>query len=82
MMGVSSMASVLNVMIQLTNGTTTFARSWPALITSFAMLSSMLVWPTLSRRYNKRKKHKAKNNNDYDRCEYTKNICYFFKIKE
>ena len=56
MMGVSSMASVLNVMIQLTNGTTTFARSWPALITSFAMLSSMLVWPTLSRRYNKRKR--------------------------
>ena len=59
-MGVMALVMLLNTANRLYLGETTIEQSWPSLITSGAMLVSMLVWPLLTKRYNKKQKEKQK----------------------
>jgi len=52
-MGMISFINVVNVMTRIASGETTFARSWAQILTAFAMLSSMILWPLISRKYSK-----------------------------
>lgn len=54
-MGVISISSFINVLSRILNGKTTIQDSWPMLLMSISMLISMLVWPTLTKRYQKKK---------------------------
>ena len=59
-MGMMSGMTLLSTITNISNGKTTFGESWPQLITASAMLVSMILWPTLTRRYNKKQKEKKK----------------------
>ena len=59
-MGVMGISNFLRVVIRLAEGEATIKNSWPQLITSVAMIISMIVWPTLTKRYNKKLKKKKK----------------------
>ena len=52
-MGMISFVNIANVFTRLFSGETTLAKSWPQLLTAFAMLSSMILWPLISRKYSK-----------------------------
>ena len=52
-MGIVSMVTLYNSVSGLLNGTKTLAQSMPTLITSGAMLLSSLLWPNLTRKYQK-----------------------------
>ena len=56
MMGISSLTTGVVSIVNIANGTTTLAQSWPSLLTTAAMLTCMLIIPTLSRMYTKHKK--------------------------
>ena len=58
-MGIVSFVSLANAIVKLVNGTSTFSKSWPTLITSCAMLLTMLLWPNLTKRYQKAKAKRA-----------------------
>ena len=60
-MGATSALTMINVLMQISNGTATWGNSWPQLATSFAMIMSMFLWPLLIKRYNK----KSKEENEY-----------------
>lgn len=53
-MGIMSFVMVVNVIVKIRSGETTLDRSWPQLVTSGAMLMSMLLWPMVIRWYNKK----------------------------
>lgn len=59
-MGIMAIVMLLNTVNRLYLGETTIEQSWPSLVTSAAMLVSMLVWPLLTKRYNKKQKEKQK----------------------
>ncbi len=52
-MAASSCMNLLNTMNKITNGETTFDKSWPQLFTCIIMLISSLVWPKLTKLYTK-----------------------------
>ena len=54
-MGIISFVSIINTIIRILNKQTTFASSWTTFITSGVMLMAMLLWPMLTRRYQKKK---------------------------
>ncbi len=60
-MGIMAGTMLLNTISRIYSKQTTVADSWPSLVTSGAMLISMLVWPLVTQWYNRRmkKKHKA-----------------------
>ena len=53
-MGVISMVTFVNTVAKVLNGSSTLGQSWPQLLTAGAMLATMLVWPNLTRKYNKK----------------------------
>ena len=55
-MGIMSLVILLNTANKIYIGDTTFAQSWPSLVTAGAMLISMILWPVLTRRYTKKQK--------------------------
>ena len=57
-MGIVSMVMVDNVVSKLLDGSTKLSACWPQLISSCAMLLSSLLWPNLTRRYQKKLKEK------------------------
>ena len=57
-MGIMSLVILLNTANKIYIGDTTFAQSWPSLVTAGAMLISMILWPVLTRRYTKKQKQK------------------------
>ena len=59
-MGIVSGVNLMNVISNIVSGQTTIGKSWPRLITTGAMLLSMLLWPTLTRRFNKKYKERKK----------------------
>ena len=74
-MGATSGLTLLNLTMQLTAGTTTFAQSWPQLLTSIAMIASMFLWPMLIKSYNK----KMNEENEYQtNLKYAK----YFDLKK
>ncbi|MGN1371406.1 MAG: type VII secretion protein EssC [Candidatus Coprovivens sp.] len=56
-----------NVLSKIVEGTTTLKKSWVSLLTSTLMLASAVLWPSLTRAYQKRmRKHqKIKDENKY-----------------
>lgn len=54
-MGIISLVSVINAIVRITSGQATFADSWMTFITSGVMLIAMLLWPMLTRKYQKKK---------------------------
>ncbi len=59
-MGIMSLTMLLNTVSRIYSKETTVADSWPQLVTSGAMLVSMLVWPLVTQWYNRRMKKKHK----------------------
>ena len=57
-MGIMSLVILLNTANKIYIGDTTFAQSWPSLVTAGAMLISMILWPVLTRRYTKKQKQR------------------------
>lgn len=57
-MGMMSMTMGFNAWMGVLNGTMDLGPALPTLIMSFAMLATMLLWPTLQRRYQKRQRKK------------------------
>ena len=58
-MTMSSAVSVSTTVMNVVNGGSTIQKVWPALLVAFAMILSTVLWPSLSRNYQK-KKQKAK----------------------
>ena len=54
-MGIISLVSIINTIIRIANGEATFANSWTTFITAGVMLTAMLLWPMLTRKYQKKK---------------------------
>ena len=73
-MGVSSGVMVIDVINKISRGETTFKDSWASLVSSFAMLISMLIWPIVTSAYNKRLK---KKNREKLICKYNN----YLKVK-
>ncbi len=59
-MGVISLVMVINTVSKIQSGVTTIQQAWPQLASSGAMLMSMLLWPTLTKIFNKRLKESLK----------------------
>lgn len=57
-MGIVSCTMLINTINKLYNGTAKIENSWPTLVSGVAMLLSTLLWPTLTKRYNKKMKKK------------------------
>lgn len=57
-MGASSVVSITNIMSDIGSGEKTWGEATPSLIVSGAMLCSMMVWPFLTKSYEKRMKKK------------------------
>ncbi len=55
-MAITSLTMLLNTIVRLNNGTATMADSWPQLLTGGAMLLSTLLWPIVTKVYNKKRK--------------------------
>ncbi len=55
-MGITSITMLANTLMRIQNGESDFIKSMPQLITSGAMLASMLFWPLATKTYNKRQK--------------------------
>ena len=59
-MGVISLVMIVNTVSKIGSGETTMAKSWPSLVTASAMLISIIVWPTLTKLFNKKLKARSK----------------------
>ena len=59
-MGIMSVSTLLNTILKITDGSTTLKNSWPSLVSCGAMLLSMILWPTISRWYNKKIKKRKR----------------------
>ncbi len=59
-MGIMAGTMLLNTISRIYSKETTIDDSWPSLVTSGAMLVSMLVWPLITQWYNRRMKKKYK----------------------
>lgn len=59
-MGVTSAMMLLNTIMQISNNQTTIQRSWPQVVSGSVMLLTALVWPLLTKAYNK---HLDRENN-------------------
>ncbi|MBQ6497699.1 MAG: type VII secretion protein EssC [Bacilli bacterium] len=57
-MGMMSMTMGYNALMGVINGTMDLGPAIPTLLMSFAMLATMLLWPTLQRRYQKKQRKK------------------------
>ena len=55
-MGMISMVTLVSSLSQVIGGTKTFASSIPSLVIALAMLATMVMWPVLMKRYEKKKK--------------------------
>ena len=59
-MGVMAATMLVSTLIRINNKETTWGESWPQLITSGAMLLSMILWPLVTQAYNRHMKKKKK----------------------
>ncbi len=69
-MGISSVVTLLNLVIRITNGETTLKDSWATLIICFVMLASILLWPNLTRNYQNKQKNKKEKKRKEKYREY------------
>ena len=55
-MGASSMITVVNTISATASGEKSINQTWPMLVVSACMLISMMVWPTLTRKFEKKRR--------------------------
>jgi len=55
-MGASSMISVVNTISATASGEKTLSQTWPTLLVSACMIVSMMVWPSLTRKFEKKRR--------------------------
>ena len=89
-MGIISISTVFQTIVNIKSGLTTVGKAWPQLLSGGMMLVSMLVWPVIMQMYSKhirKKKHKElvekytkyldeKRNELYHEAEFQKIILY------
>ena len=61
-MGMTSAVSLINVVMKVNSGETTYGKQWMQLTISISMLLSTLLWPYLTRQWNKRQKNRRRKN--------------------
>ena len=61
-MGASSMINLTDTITRVTNGEKTWGQAAPSLVISGAMICSMMVWPFLTKRYEKKQRKKQEEN--------------------
>jgi len=71
-MGIVSLVMVINTISKITAGTTSIEQAWPQLVSSFVMMISILLWPLLTRRFNKKLKARRKKELIEKYTEYLK----------
>lgn len=59
-MGIMSGTMLLNTLMRISAKEATWASSWPQLVTSGAMLISMIVWPMVTQVYNRKMKKRKR----------------------
>ena len=59
-MGITACTMLINTISRVYSNQASMANSWPQLVTSGAMLLSMILWPSLTQYYNKKMKKKTK----------------------
>lgn len=59
-MGMTSVVTLTNTLLRINGGETTFKKSWPTVITGCAMLCTTILWPTLTRTFNRRQRKKRR----------------------
>ena len=60
-MGMTSMVMGGTAFVNVLNNQTSFGSAMPTLLISFAMMLSMIMWPLLSKKYEKKRKKKNEN---------------------
>ena len=81
-MGIISFVSIINASIRIARGEATFENTWTTFVTAGVMLTAMLLWPMLTRKYQKKKaerleKKRVKKYHEYieRKKKEIKNIC-------
>ena len=69
-MGIISLVSIINVSIRIASGETTFAKSWSTFVTSGVMIIAMLMWPIITRKYQKKKAERREKKRQKKYREY------------
>ena len=62
-MGMTSAVSLINLVMRVNAGETTYKAQWGQLLISISMLASTMLWPLLTRLFNKRQFKKRRKNN-------------------
>jgi len=60
-MGASSMISVVNTVQATATGAKSINQTWPALVVSVCMLVSMILWPNLTKKFEKKRKEERES---------------------
>ena len=69
-MGIISLVSIINVSVRIASGETTFAKSWSTFVTSGVMIIAMLMWPIITRKYQKKKAERREKKRQKKYREY------------
>ena len=62
-MGMTSAVSLANTLVRISSGETTFKQSWSTIAIAIAMLSTTLLWPAITKNFNKKQKEKKRKEN-------------------
>lgn len=62
-MGMTSSVSLISTLQRINAGETTMRESWSSLAIAVAMLATTILWPTLTKMFNKRQQRKKKKEN-------------------
>lgn len=62
-MGMTSAVSLANSLVRISSGQTTFKESWSTIVVAVAMLFTTLLWPTLTKNFNKKQKEIKRKEN-------------------
>ena len=59
-MAIISLSTLVNVLNRISSGTSTLGKSWLQILSGVAMLLSSILWPILTKRYNKKLREERK----------------------
>lgn len=62
-MGMTSSISLINTLMRMSSGETTLKESWSSMLIAVAMLATTILWPALTKSFNKRQQAKKKAEN-------------------
>jgi len=73
-MAMYSVVNLVNTLIRISSGETTFSRSWTTLMISVGMMCTTLLWPNLTKKYTKKQNKKQRERNIKKYREYLAKI--------